>query len=235
MLHKDLLKAKENKIALKILYFLLSIDIAFLVLDVFNRYTGYFGDVRFYLTVDHSYAEFYQYAKELFIAMAFVRLSYLRRLPGYLVWSGLFVYFFFDDAFCIHENLGRFIVSTFGYGSILGLRAQDFGELTAFAFFGLLFFCLIVFSFLRCDHEHRKIWQHLMLLIVMLAVCGIGFDMAHSIFSSKVSATGPISLSSVLGAMEDVGEMIVMSLCVWYVLKLYCKEKREMVVIKNDS
>ena len=153
----------------------------------------------------------------------------LTTLPGYLIWSELFAYFFLDDAFRIHENLGRFIVSDFGYGSTLGLRAQDFGELTVFAFFGLLFFALIFFTYLRCDHSHRKIWQHLMFLIVLLVICGIGFDMLHSLFSDKGFAIGPITISAVMGVMEDVGEMIVMSLCVWYVVTLYRKEKREMV------
>ena len=84
----------KNKSSAKILYSLIAGDVAFLILAVLQRYTGYFDDVRFSLTYDHSYAEFYQYAKELFIAITFVRLSYLRRLLGYLAWSGLFTYFF---------------------------------------------------------------------------------------------------------------------------------------------
>jgi hypothetical protein len=78
------MKIINDKISLKILYFLLSIDVAFVVLAVLQRYTGYFSDYRFTLTLDHSYAEFYQYSKELFIAIVFVRLSYLNELPGYL-------------------------------------------------------------------------------------------------------------------------------------------------------
>lgn len=219
------MKIIGNKTSAKILYLLVAGDVAFLVLAILQRYTGYFGDWRFSLTLDYSYAEFYQYAKELFIAIAFVRLSYLRRLPGYLAWSGLFTYFFLDDAFRIHENLGRFLVSHFGYASALGLRAQDFAELTVFAFFGLLFFSLILFSFFHCDQSHRRIWKNLMLLIVLLVTCGIGFDMVHSIFSDKGFLIGPITISSILGAMEDVGEMIVMSLCAWYLVVLSRTEK----------
>lgn len=228
------MKVIENKRSVKILYYLIAGDVAFLILALFQRYTGYCSDIRFSLTHDHSFAEFYQYSKELFIAVTFVRLSYLRRLPAYLVWSGLFTYFFLDDAFCIHENIGRIIVSGFGFTPTLGLRAQDLGELTVSAFFGLLFFCLVLLSFLRCDHSHRKIWKHLILLIVLLAICGIGFDMVHQIFSSTITVIGPITISSVLGAMEDFGEMIVMSLCAWYVVVLYRKEKGEIVYAKND-
>jgi hypothetical protein len=140
-----------------------------------------------------------------------------------------------DDAFCIHEQLGRIIVSDFGFAPTLGFRAQDFRELTVFAFFGFVFFSLILFSYLRCDQSHRKIWKDLTFLIVLLTICGVGFDMVHSIFSDKGFAIGPISISSILGAIEDVGEMIVMSLCAWYVVMLYRKENTEMVVKTSDG
>ena len=68
-----------------------------------------------------------------------------------------------------------------------------------------------------------------MFLMVLLVICGIGFDMVHSIFLDQRFVIGPIPLSSVLGVMEDVGEMIVMSLCVWYFVTLYRKEKRGTV------
>jgi len=212
----------------KLLYYLLAIDFIFLILAILQRQSGYFSDPRFNLTLDGSFAEFYQYAKELFIAMTFARISYIRRFSGYLVWSGLFMYFFLDDAFRIHENLGRIIVKNFGYGSSLGLRAQDFGELAVFGFFGLLFFTLILFSYLRCDDSRQKIWQHLMFLVMLLVICGIGFDMVHSIFSDKSFSLGPVTLSSVFGAIEDFGEMIVMSLCTAYIVNLYRREKRKV-------
>ena len=166
--------------------------------------------------------------------MTFARISHIRRLSGYLVWSGLFLYFFLDDAFRIHENLGRLLVRSFGYDSAFGLRAQDFGELTVFGCFGLLFFSLIFFSYLRCEHSYRKIWQHLIFLIILLVICGIGFDMIHSIFADKGFAIGPITISSIFGAIEDFGEMVVMSLCTWYVLNLYKREKGKIVSIKSD-
>jgi len=62
-------------------------------------------------------------------------------------------------------------------------------------------------------------------LLVLLVVCGIGFDMIHSIFSDDNFLLGPITFSSVLGAIEDFGEMIVMSLCTGYVVNLYRSEK----------
>ena len=224
----------KNKGSVKFLYLLIAIDFTFLFLAALQRYTGYFSYSRFNLTLDGSFAEFYQYAKEIFIAMTFARISHIRRLSGYLVWSGLFLYFFLDDAFRIHENLGRLLVRSFGYDSAFGLRAQDFGELTVFGFFGSLFFSLIFFSYLRCEHSYRKIWQHLIFLIILLVICGIGFDMIHSIFSDKGFAIGPITISSIFGAIEDFGEMIVMSLCTWYVVNLYKKEKGEIVSIKSD-
>jgi hypothetical protein len=226
--------AIRKKDSTKILYYLVAVDFGFLFLAVLQRRTLYFSDPHFNLTMDESFAEFYQYFKEIFIALTCARISQVRRLPVYLVWSGLFTYFFMDDAFRIHENLGKLIAKTFGFASAFGLRAQDFGELAVFGFFGLLFFLLILFSFLHCDRNHRKIWQHLMLLIILLVICGIGFDMIHSIFSDKSFAIGPITLSSIFGVIEDFGEMIVMSLCTWYVVNLFRKEKEGLIFIKGD-
>lgn len=131
-------------------------------------------------------------------------------------------------------------ILTKSYSPVLGtLRHSVFehktlGNSLSLLFFCLVFLCLVWLSFLRCDHVHRKIWKHLVLLIVLLAFCGIGFDMVHSIFSPKSSVIGPISISSVLGAMKDVGEMLVMSLCAWYVVVLSMKEKGETVHRKSD-
>ena len=215
----------KSKSSFKILICLITGDFVFLFLAFLHRYTGILSDPRFNLTIDGSFGEFYQYFKEIFIAMIFAKISRLLRLPSYLVWSGLFLYFFFDDALRIHENLGRFIVRYFGYIPAYGLRAQDFAELTVFGFFGVIFFSLILFTYFRGDHIRRKVWQHLICLIILLVICGIGFDLIHSFFSDKSLAIGPITISSIIGVMEDFGEMLVMSLCTWYVVDLYKREK----------
>ena len=68
-----------------------------------------------------------------------------------------------------------------------------------------------------------------MFLIILLVICGIGFDMVHSIFSYKDYAIGPITISSIFGAIEDFGEMIVMSCLTWYTVNLYRREKKELI------
>ena len=48
---------------------------------------------------------------------------------SYLAWAALFAYFLADDAYSIHEQLGRKVQLAFDLAPALTLRGQDFGEL----------------------------------------------------------------------------------------------------------
>jgi hypothetical protein len=209
----------------RLLVVLVFIDIIFLFLAFLNKYTIYFNDWRFALSYDWSYAEIYQYVKEIYIAAAFLLFAYFRKMPGYFVWSGLFFYFFLDDAFMIHETVGGIIANQINFETMFGLRAQDFGELTVFASVGFIFFCSGILFYLRCDDVHKKVWRTLLILIVLLVVFGVGFDMVHQIFESSNTYIGIFRIGSIIGAIEDFGEMIVMSLCAWYTTVIYNKEE----------
>jgi hypothetical protein len=209
----------------KFLVALIFVDIGFLFLAFLNKYTIYFNDWRFALTYDWSYAEIYQYIKEVYIAAAFFLLAYFRKFPGYLVWSGLFFYFFLDDAFQFHETVGGLIANNLNFETMFGLRAQDFGELIIYACVGLIFFCFGILSYLRCDDYHKKVWRTLLGLVVLLVFVGVGLDMLHQVIDSSGTSIGIFRIGSLIGAMEDFGEMIVMSLCAWYTTVVYKKEE----------
>jgi hypothetical protein len=219
-----LIKA-ENIQKYKILALLISIDFVFLVLAFFNKYTTYFNDWRFALTYDWGYAEIYQYLKEVYIAAAFLLFVYFRKFSGYFVWSGLFFYFFLDDAFQFHEKVGAIIAQNFNFETMFGLRAQDFGELIVYAGVGFIFFCFGILSYLKYDNFHKKVWRTLFVLIIMLVVFGVGFDMLHQVMENTNISIGIFRIGSLVGAMEDFGEMIVMSVIVWYTVVVYQKDK----------
>jgi hypothetical protein len=209
----------------KLLVALIFVDIGFLFLAFLNKYTIYFNDWRFALTYDWSYAEIYQYFKEVYIAAAFLLFAYSRKLPGYFVWSGLFLYFFLDDAFQFHETVGGIIAENLNFETMIGLRAQDIGELIVYAGVGFIFFSFGILSYLRCDDYHKKVWRTLLGLVVLLVVVGVGLDMLHQVIDSSGTSIGIFRIGSIIGAMEDFGEMIVMSLITWYTIEVYKKDK----------
>jgi hypothetical protein len=46
----------------------------------------------------------------------------------------LFTYFLFDDSRELHDTMGHALVSKLGMNGVFGSRAQEFGELAAYAF-----------------------------------------------------------------------------------------------------
>ena len=56
------------------------------------------------------------------------------RAPLYLAWALLFTYFLFDDSRELHDTMGHALVSKLGMNGVFGSRAQEFGELAAYAF-----------------------------------------------------------------------------------------------------
>jgi hypothetical protein len=56
------------------------------------------------------------------------------RAPLYLAWALLFTYFLFDDSRELHDIMGHALVSKLGMNGVFGSRAQEFGELAAYAF-----------------------------------------------------------------------------------------------------
>ena len=214
-------KVEKNSKYLYLLVFLVFIDTCFLILAFFNKYTIYYNDWRFFMGYDWSYGEIFKYCKELTVLIIFLLIGFHKKLWKYLFWSGVFLYIFLDDAFQIHERVGGVIADSLGFETLLGIRAQDFGELFVFGSFGTFFFIFGILVYLRLDVFHKKIWKNLFLLIVMLAGFGIGFDILNELFDDTTVSIGMFRIGALFGALEDFGEMVVLSFIVWYSTVVY--------------
>ncbi|HEX8683047.1 MAG TPA: hypothetical protein VF707_12085, partial [Ardenticatenaceae bacterium] len=118
----------------RILFFLLAVDILFIVLHLVHIWTPYLPQAGFYIEADRSYPEFFQYLKEFWLLLMFCSLSLVRAERAYLAWAFLFGFLLLDDAFVLHERLGFVAARYFGHSNLLIgetvlLRRQDFGEL----------------------------------------------------------------------------------------------------------
>ena len=210
-----------------LLFFLVLIDVCFLILAFLHKYTIYFNDWRFFMAYDWSYGEIFKYSKELTVLIIFLMVGFNKKLWKYLFWSGVFLYIFLDDAFQIHERIGNVIAGALGFETLYGIRAQDFGELSVFGSFGAFFFIIGIMVYLRLDGFHKKIWKNLFLLMVLLVVCGIGFDILNELFDDSAISIGMFRIGTLFGALEDFGEMVVLSFFVWYSTVVY-KTKLEL-------
>ena len=204
---------KVNNEKYKLLIILIFTDLVFILIHMINVHTDLLNSSLYLLSRDRGFAEFFQYAKELWIAILFLMLAIKQKSGIFYVFSLLFIYFLIDDSLEVHENFGRLLSEIFQFQSLLGIRGVDIGELLVSGVFGLLFVTAIVLFFLLSDEITRRIAHYLFVLLGLLVIFGVLMDML------EVMAPTP-TLSGILLVIEEGGEMIVMSVITWFVFRL---------------
>jgi hypothetical protein len=197
----------------KLLVLLILTDLALFGLHLVYVYTDFFENYLFHVGQHRGYPEFFQYIKELWIAVLFFFLAVRKRKLLYFLYSLLFVFILFDDSFEFHERVGGILAEIFQIQSLMGLRPQDFGELIVYAFFGILFFVPIAIVHFMSDRETQTVGKYLYYLLILLILAGVAFDMID------IMVDNPI-LSPLLSFIEDGGEMVVMTFITWYAYRL---------------
>ena len=195
------------------LLLLISADTAFVIVHLVHELSPFLGNSLYSLETDRGYSEIFQYVKTYWIVIMLAALWWRTRECVYVTWMLLYTYLLCDDAFQIHERGGDAIARHWGYESALGLRPQDFGELTVFGVFGLVFLVLIGVMYLRSTRDARNASKDLTLLFGVIVFFGVIIDMLHVVAGGGYGKV-------VFGVVEDGGEMFAMSVVCWYVLNL---------------
>jgi hypothetical protein len=196
-----------------LLVLLIAGDFIFVILHLVHTYTILLPDNLFSLILDRGYAEFYQYMKEFWILLLLLLLGIRRRSILFFILSLLFLYFLIDDAFEVHERVGAFLAFNLNFEPRFGLRDVDFGELAVFLFFGLQFFFLVLAAFIHSDSKSKVVLKRLLIMLAGLAFFGVIIDMV------QITVAHPIAYS-ILGMVDDGGELFVMSVITAYVYRL---------------
>jgi hypothetical protein len=218
-----------EKNATKLLVLLLLADLVFILLQVPYK-MQLVTNLNFWIEQGRGYAEVYQFIKEYWIGLMLFFIAIKRTRAIYFAWSLLFIYLLIDDSLELHENFGRFLVNYFGFRPAFGLPAFVFGELTVSIFFGTLLFLFIAVAYFLSDSKAKEISRHLFILILLLVFFGIILDTFHVFISWDESKWGDVSI---LGVIEDGGEMLIMSIIVWYVFKLDFTKKEPKKVFES--
>jgi hypothetical protein len=117
-----------------------------------------------------------------------------------------------DDSLRIHETVGGYVADRAGLTPALGLRAQDYGELSVYVLGGGLSLALGWLAYRHGDAFARRVSRHVLAGLLALAAFAVGVDMLHQ--------TLPGWLDAALVALEDGGELVVVSVLTWYVVAL---------------
>ncbi len=158
---------------------------------------------------DRGVPEFFQYFKELAILILVFVSAVRLGMKGLFAWAALFLYILVDDAFSVHEVLGRRLAEIFEFAPD-HLKPRDVGELLVSVVAGGVLLTAIGLSYLLGCARFRSITHDLLLMFATLAFFGVFVDLLHS--AIKLGSV----FSHVLALIEDGGEMLVMSLILIY-------------------
>ena len=210
----------KNLKASHILLLLLTADLFYILLHIFHKVPiiehsiPIFEDEAFSISQDRGLAESFSYIQELWIALLFGWLIFKHRKPQYTVWSLLFVYFLGDDMFGIHEwmgdHLGPLFGSLFANTPLKELKLDSVGELAGLALVGLTFFLILYLSYRKSDPQTQRAFRITTLLVALLLFFGVALDFADTLLPNIEK------LKAMARLVEDGGEMLAMSLILWY-------------------
>ncbi len=192
-----------------LLLLLIATDAVFILIHLAYE-LGHIDRYIYSLSADRGYAEVFQYIKVFWIILLFTALAFIRRKQVFSLAAGLFAYILIDDAFQVHETVGKSLVTWFGLQPVFGIEEKNVGELLVSATAGTVFLILAAVVYTRAGRPARRTFHHLVLWCCVLAFFGVVVDMLHSSIHWKPWA------SSLMGIIEDGGEMLVMSWMVWY-------------------
>lgn len=194
-----------------VLVMLLVIDLAMITFHLTMTYLGNPEAETFHLGIDRSYSEFFQYAKYVWAVMMLLLLSVQHRAGIYAAWAVVCTYVLVDDAFMLHENVGRAVLAAFPQG---GETAMHMGELGFLAAVCVVLGAVVLIAHRRARPPHSAASSTLTALFAALVFFGIVVDAAHSFVAPGSALDAPLTV------LEDGGEMVVLSVVVAFVFAL---------------
>jgi hypothetical protein len=173
------------------------------------------------LEADGGYSEIWGYAIEGALVISLLALGVMSRRPVWAGWAALFLAALADDEMRLHENKGAWLAEKLRFPEgVLGLRANDLGEMFVWGLLAAVPLAVVVVFFRRSDRWTRRAGIGMALLVAAYVFFGGVVDQLHVLFLG-----GP--LENAVGSIEDGGELIVLSLTLSYVVALHRRLRRD--------
>ncbi|MES2831833.1 MAG: hypothetical protein V4695_07575 [Pseudomonadota bacterium] len=202
-------------------------DFLFVALHLLLFKTTLLSNPLLNIEMDKGYAELFQYLKYLWIILLLSSVCLKEKAVCYVPWVVLFAYFLLDDALGLHESAGYQIGTFLSFTPPFGLRPDDIGEFLVSVSAGLIILPLIVVAYLRSTRAFRKFSHDLILLVMVLVFFGVAVDMVHMALHDHAT------IAFYLGVLEDGGEMLSLSLILWYAFLVLMRTQKARVYLSD--
>lgn len=212
---------KSNPTVNQLLVLLLCTDGLLIVVHLLHWETAFFHGEKYAIWREGGIGEMFQYMKEFWLTIIFLYAGLKRANPMLIMWSLIFFYFLADDALRWHEDMGRVVANLIGLPALFGLAPQIQGQVVYAVGLAVIFFGVVgVLSYLR-GREALVFSAGLFVLLGLFAVFAVLLDWVFHLFEDQ-------TIRHYLVVIEEGGEMLVLSLIVWFVLTSLQKEPSGM-------
>ncbi|QXP50769.1 hypothetical protein H0I25_03670 [Cellulophaga sp. HaHa_2_95] len=172
-----------------------------------------------------GYPELFQYVKYSLVIAFSTYIVFAKKRYSYLPFIGLFIVLLLDDVFQIHSKASYFFAYRLKLHTLFGLKAVMYGQLVYIILLGSLSIILFRLFYRRTTINTKKTFTDIFILLVLFLFFGVGIDIIHQLFLNTPK------IGSLLTILEEGGEMISLSVLVWYFFFLMFKvdEKRNFL------
>ncbi len=207
------MQSAQISIASTLFFLLLTTDLVFFGVHFASAILTGERHPLFSIDFERSYGEIFQYIKEFWLTLLMINAIRVTGQRGYYAWVMIFLFTLCDDMFQIHEYGGDWLAMQLYAASAWGIKAQDVGELKVFAIAGVVLMAFMLAALWRGSTTFRRVTLDLLMLFSVLVFFAVFVDLMHAVWG-----IGKLK-SFVLATIEDGGEMIAMSLLLWYVFR----------------
>jgi hypothetical protein len=193
-----------------LLTLLLAADLGFIILHVLTIQRTRWARRELLLTLEGTVPEHYQHVKLAWVALLFVLFAYSRRRWLFLPWAALFGFLVVDDFLGLHEFVGWQVELRSTVTHLAGLPVRALGELLLPGVVVAVLAPFLLWSLFRGHPSDRSVLRTAVGIVAVLAVFGVGVDLAHA------AAPGTGEAWKIWGLVEEGGELFVSSVLVAY-------------------
>ena len=206
-----LLGVSRRPVADQILVLLLCADVLLIIIHLLRWETIYYQTNHFAITREGVIGDLFQYLKEFWLIVLFMYFGIKRANAMLVMWSLIFFYFLADDSLKWHEEMGLVVANMLQLPWMLGLHPEFQGQVVyafvlAFVFFGVTG----LLAFMR-GRDAIYFSVRMFVLLGLLALFAGIIDWIYPLFDDKWVRPS-------IASVEEGGEMIVLSIIVWFVL-----------------
>ncbi len=202
----------------------LFLDFSFILLHIVTSYQkSAYSDSILLLDTPYGLPELFQFLKYMFILTLIATYILKNKWKSYVALFILFLTFFMDDLFQLHNLVASYIATVFQLKESWGLKGQDLGYIIYILCLGVIVLSISWFGFFKTSNKTRNGYKTIMLLVFLFLFFGIIMDGVNHFMTYTY---GPQILFTVI---EEGGEMIALSLLVCYINSLGTHGKRNLI------